>query len=93
MLNTYPADWKYYTLTYPVVRHEHLSLSGIIQEMESCDRNFYSAGRIMQRVWGGIRQRRSPLMALFSNLSYRSNCRRSGKAYKEFELQQRTSPT
>jgi radical SAM superfamily enzyme YgiQ (UPF0313 family) len=36
-LDTFPQDWKYYTLTYPVARYKHLSLDDIIQEMVSCN--------------------------------------------------------
>ncbi|MDY7011906.1 MAG: radical SAM protein, partial [Planctomycetota bacterium] len=41
-LDTFPEDWKYYTLTFPVARYKNLSLDGIIGEMISCDREFYS---------------------------------------------------
>ena len=49
-LDTFPEDWKYYTLTFPVARYKHLSLDGIIEEMISCDRHFYSMPRILRRV-------------------------------------------
>ena len=32
-LDTFPEDWKYYTLTFPVARYKNLSLEGIIEEM------------------------------------------------------------
>ena len=41
-LNAFPEDWRYYTLTYPVARYKHLSLDDIIQEMASCNQDFYS---------------------------------------------------
>jgi radical SAM superfamily enzyme YgiQ (UPF0313 family) len=50
-LDTFPEDWKYYTLTFPVARYKHLSLDGIIEEMISCNRDFYSMPRILRRVW------------------------------------------
>ena len=50
-LDAFPEDWKYYTLTFPVARYKHLSLDGIIEEMISCNRNFYSLPRILRRVW------------------------------------------
>jgi len=31
-LDTFPEDWKYYTLTFPVARYRHLSLAAIIDE-------------------------------------------------------------
>jgi radical SAM superfamily enzyme YgiQ (UPF0313 family) len=84
-LNTFPEDWKYYTLTYPVARYEHLSLDGIIEEMISCDRDFYSMPRILSRVWRNLWQRREPLISLVGNLSYRANLRLNRKAYVDFE--------
>ena len=45
-LDNFPEDWEYYTLTFPVARYKQLSLNGILEEMLSCDRNFYSMPRI-----------------------------------------------
>jgi radical SAM superfamily enzyme YgiQ (UPF0313 family) len=86
-LDTFPEDWKYYTLTFPVARYKHLSLDGIIEEMISCDRNFYSMPRILRRVCSNLWQRRKPLICLVGNLSYRSNIRVDCKAYADFKLQ------
>jgi len=86
-LNVLPEDWKYYTLTYPVARYKHLSLDGIIQEMISCDRRFYSMPRILRRVWGNFWQRRKPLITLVGSLSYRSNLRLYRRAYADFKCQ------
>jgi len=86
-LDTFPEDWKYYTLTFPVARYKHLSLDGIIEEMISCDRNFYSMSRILRRVCSNLWQRRKPLISLVGNLSYRSNIRVDCKAYADFKLQ------
>jgi radical SAM superfamily enzyme YgiQ (UPF0313 family) len=63
-LDTFPEDWKYYTLTFPVTRYKNLSLDGIIGEMISCDREFYSMQRIMGRVWSSLWRRRKPLISL-----------------------------
>ena len=49
-LDTFPHDWKYYTLTYPVAQYKHLSLDNIIREMTSCNEAFYSVPRIFRRV-------------------------------------------
>jgi radical SAM superfamily enzyme YgiQ (UPF0313 family) len=87
-LDTYPEDWKYYTLTFPVARYKHLSLNQIIQEMISCDRRFYSMPRILRRVWGNAWRRRKPLLTLVGNLSYRSNMRLDREAYADFMRQQ-----
>jgi len=83
--DTFPEDWKYYTLTFPVARYKNLSLDGIIEEMISCDRDFYSMQRILCRVWSSLWQRRKPLMCLLGNLSYRSNLRLNLKAYADFK--------
>jgi hypothetical protein len=62
-------------LTFPVARYKHLSLDGIIEEMLSCDRNFYSMPRILRRVCSSVWHRRAPLVSLVGNLSYRNNLR------------------
>jgi len=82
--NTFPQDWKYYTLTFPVARYKHLTLDGIIEEMISCDRDFYSMPRILGRVWSNLWQRREPLISLVGNLSYRANLRLNRKTYGDF---------
>jgi radical SAM superfamily enzyme YgiQ (UPF0313 family) len=84
-LNTFPEDWKYYTLTFPVARYKNLSLDGIIDEMISCDRDFYSMPRILRRVWSSLWQRRKPLISLVGNFSYRNNLRLNRKAYADFK--------
>ena len=86
-LDGFPEDWKYYTLTFPVARYKHLSLDGIIAEMISCDRSFYSMPRILRRVWGNLWQRRQPLITLVGNLSYRNNLLLNCKAYADFKRQ------
>ncbi|MDD5542284.1 MAG: radical SAM protein [Acidobacteriia bacterium] len=85
VLNTFPEDWKYYTLTFPVGRYKHLSLDGIIDEMLSCDRTFYSMPRILRRVWGNLWGRRQPQISLVGNLSYRNNFQLSYEAYATFK--------
>ncbi len=87
-LDAFPEDWKYYTLTFPVARYKHLSLDGIIEEMVSCDREFYSMRRILRRVWANFWRRRQLFIALVGNLSYRSNLRLNDKAYADFKCQQ-----
>jgi radical SAM superfamily enzyme YgiQ (UPF0313 family) len=86
-LDAFPEDWKYYTLTFPVARYKHLSLDGIIDEMISCNRDFYSMPRILRRVWGNLWQRRKPLINLVGNLSYRNNLRLNRRAYADFKRQ------
>jgi radical SAM superfamily enzyme YgiQ (UPF0313 family) len=84
-LDAFPEDWKYYTLTFPVARYKHLSLDGIIEEMISCDRDFYSMPRILRRALSNLWHRRQPLISLVGNLSYRSNLRLNAKAYASFK--------
>jgi len=84
-LDTFPEDWKYYTLTFPVAWYKNLSLEGIIEEMISCDRDFYSMPRILHRVWSSLWQRRKPLISLVGNLSYRNNLQLNRKAYADFK--------
>jgi hypothetical protein len=84
-LDAFPEDWKYYTLTFPVARYKYLSLDGIIDEMISCNRDFYSMPRILRRVWSSLWQRRNPLINLVCNLSYRNNLRLNRKAYAYFK--------
>ena len=87
-LDTFPEDWKYYTLTYPVARHKHLSLDNIIEEMISCDKSFYSIPRIVLRLFKSLWQCRRPLISLAGSLSYRSNLLLNYKTYADFKHQQ-----
>jgi radical SAM superfamily enzyme YgiQ (UPF0313 family) len=84
-LDTFPQDWKYYTLTFPVARYKHLSLDGIIQEMISCNRDFYSMPRILRRLCNSLWQRRRLLFSLVGNLSHRNNFRLDCRAYADFK--------
>jgi radical SAM superfamily enzyme YgiQ (UPF0313 family) len=84
-LDTFPEDWKYFTLTFPVARYKHLSLDGIIEEMISCDRDFYAMRRILHRVWSSFWQRRKALISLVGNFSYRNNLQLNRKAYADFK--------
>jgi len=83
-LDKFPEDWKYYTLTFPVARHKHLSLDDVIEEMTCCERNFYSLPRILGRVWRNLWRCRSPLFTLVGNMSYRSNLRLNCETYPDF---------
>jgi hypothetical protein len=68
-----------------VARHKNLSLEGIIEEMTSCDGDFYSMQRILRRVWSSLWQRRKPLISLVGNFSSRNNLRLNRKAYADFK--------
>jgi radical SAM superfamily enzyme YgiQ (UPF0313 family) len=84
-LDTFPEDWKYYTLTFPVARYKQLSLDSIIEEMILCNQDFYSIPRIFHRALGNLWHRRQPLVSLVGNLSYRSNLRLNSKAYADLK--------
>jgi radical SAM superfamily enzyme YgiQ (UPF0313 family) len=84
-LNTFPKDWQYYTLTYPVAQYRNLSLDAAIKEIISCNREFYSLPHIIRRLCGNVWQRRAPLINLVSNLSFRSNIRMDCKEYTNFK--------
>jgi radical SAM superfamily enzyme YgiQ (UPF0313 family) len=84
--DTFLEDWKYYTLNFPVGRYKNFSLDGIIEEMISCDRKFYSISRILQRVGSSLWQTRAPLFTLVSNLSFRNDLWLSCNAYKDFKV-------
>ena len=88
-LDTFPEDWKYYTLTFPVARYKHLSLDGIIEEMISCNRHFYSMPRILRRVWRNVWQRRKPLHHLGGqSLLPEQHPSWTATAYADFKRQQ-----
>jgi len=86
-LDAFPEDWKYYTLTFPVARYKHLSPDGIIAEMLACNRSFYALPRVLRRVFSNFRHRRSPLVSLVGNLSYRRNFRLDVTAFANFQQQ------
>jgi len=83
-LDTFPGDWDYFTLTFPVARYKHLSVGGIIDEMKSCNLEFYSMPRVLRRVWDSLWRRRQPLISLVGNLSYRKNFKMSREKYETF---------
>jgi radical SAM superfamily enzyme YgiQ (UPF0313 family) len=85
-VNSFPNDWKYYTLTFPVARYKQLSWDDIIKEKRYCDKVFYSTKGILSRLCGNFWQRRSLLIAMAANLSYRNNLRPARKAYRQFDL-------
>jgi radical SAM superfamily enzyme YgiQ (UPF0313 family) len=84
--NSFPNDWKYYTLTFPVARYKQLSWDDIIKEKTYCDKAFYSTKKILSRLSGNFWQRRSLLIAMAANLSFRINLRLAHKAYRQFDL-------
>ena len=84
--NDFPSDWRYYTLSFPTAHYRNFSWSDILEEMNSCDRRFYSLWGIFRRVAGNLLRRRRPVLSLVSNLSYRNNARLTQKRYDELDL-------
>ena len=84
--NDFPRDWQYYTLGFPTARYKHLSWDQIMEEMNTCDRSFYSWRRILWRLAGSVLRRRHPILTLVSNLSYRNNARLSRGSYKQLGI-------
>ena len=82
----FPDDWKYYTLGFPTAQYKHFSWADLLDEMNSCDQTFYSVWRILRRVAGSLLRRRRPILALVSNLSYRSNTRLAHRAFNELDV-------
>jgi radical SAM superfamily enzyme YgiQ (UPF0313 family) len=81
---TFPDDWKYYTLTFPVARYRNFSAAELSHEMNACDGVFYALPHILERVWRSFWQRRNPLISLLGSLSYRRNLSFGRRACREF---------
>jgi radical SAM superfamily enzyme YgiQ (UPF0313 family) len=84
--NNFPADWRYYTLGFPTARYRGFSWAQLVDEMNVCDRRFYSRWGILRRVVRHLLQRRHPVLALVGNLSYRNNARMTRRSYGELDL-------
>jgi len=84
--NDFPSDWRYYTLGFPTAHYRNFSWSAILEEMNSCDRRFYSLWGIFRRVADNFLRRRQPILSLVSNLSYRNNTRMTQESYGELDL-------
>ncbi len=82
----FPSDWRYYTLGFPTARYKNFSWSALVEEMNCCDRRFYSLWRILRRVADSVLRRRQPALSLVSNLSYRKNTRLNQRSYAELDL-------
>jgi len=90
--NNFPADWRYYTLTFPVAQYKHMSCTEIMKEMDACDRAFYSLPNIFRRVWHNLWRGRGAIVTMCANLSYRNNHRMTHKAYREYNSSRRQTP-
>jgi len=92
--NNFPDDWKYYTLGFPTAFYKNFSQADILEEMNTCDRDFYSLWNIFRRVCRNFLPKRHPVLSLVSNLSYRNNTRLTQRTYKKFHwrIQNRALP-
>ncbi|OFW58638.1 MAG: hypothetical protein A2133_07905 [Actinobacteria bacterium RBG_16_64_13] len=84
-MDSFPSDWQYYTLTYPVARHQTMSLSEIIAEMITCNGTYYSLRNIFWRMITGLIQGRSPFYGVIANFSSRRNSIAFARRYAKFE--------
>jgi radical SAM superfamily enzyme YgiQ (UPF0313 family) len=87
ILNNTPQDWRYYTLTFPVAKYNHLTWRDMVAEKDQCYSQFYTFPNIARRVISSIKQRRNPFTILFSNLVFRINTLRlDRRVYKSMDL-------
>jgi radical SAM superfamily enzyme YgiQ (UPF0313 family) len=93
LLDEFPKDWRHYTLGFPVARYKHLSVEDSIDEVDACNREFYSLPRIARRVGRDLWERRQPLRSLVSNLAYRNNARLSRAAHADFKRERGNGET
>jgi radical SAM superfamily enzyme YgiQ (UPF0313 family) len=84
-MDDYPSDWKYYTLTYPVARHQSLSLTEMVAEMIACNRAYYSIPGILQRMVTGLLAGRGVFYPIIANFSSRRNSIAYARRYSDFE--------
>ena len=87
--NSFPEDWKYYTLTYPVLNYMHLSWAEMISEHNSCMAAFYSYPRILRRSLATLLRTRKPLSTattLVTSILYKRNLQLDIEAYKDFDV-------
>jgi len=87
IVNNFPEDWTYYTLTYPVAKYKNLTWSDMIEENEACFRSFYSVPRIAKRIFTNRPFTRHPFFTAVSNMSVITNAVRFyRRAYQGLDL-------
>ena len=87
LTKTYPEDWKYYTLNFPVMRYNHLSWTDMVDEIKSCYKHFYGYPAILGRALRHLSRLKKPLNAILQlviNLSYKHNLRLDLEAYRTY---------
>ena len=88
----FPNDWRYYTLGFPTAHYKNFSWSAIVDEMNCCDREFYSLRRIFRRMTNALLHGQHLLLSLVSNLSYRNNAYLTQRSYAELDLRRGKTP-
>jgi radical SAM superfamily enzyme YgiQ (UPF0313 family) len=86
--NSFPDDWKYYTLGVPVASYMHLSWAELIDEWTSCLGTFYSYPRIVSRFIKSLMRPRRPISVigtLVTNVVYRRNLALDRKGFEGFD--------
>lgn len=84
--NQFPADWRYYTLSFPVARYCQFSWDQILDEMADCCNEFYSRRRIAGRIAASLYRWKGTMILLIANLSYRRNCRKDRERFNDLDL-------
>ncbi len=84
--DSFPEDWKYFTLTFPVARYKHMSWARILREMDACNRRFYSLPRVLWRIWRSFWRGHGLMLTTVSNLSFRRNVRADRELYKSADV-------
>ncbi|UCE58816.1 MAG: B12-binding domain-containing radical SAM protein [Phycisphaerales bacterium] len=87
--NSFPEDWKYYTLGFPVANYMHLSWRELLDEWISCLRSFYSYPRILGRFLGAVLRTRKVFAnfgLLVTNLIYRRNIKLDQQIHSSFDV-------
>ena len=72
-IRDFPENWKYYTLTYPVVRYKNLTPDEAIVEMNLCSKRFYTLPKMLRRLWHNMRHGQSLVIGLAGGYSYWKN--------------------
>jgi radical SAM superfamily enzyme YgiQ (UPF0313 family) len=85
VLDDYPGDWSWYTLTYPVARFRGLSMHEAAREMDDCSQRFYALPLMLRRAWRNLRRGQSVLIGAVGGLSYRRNNRLDRAKLAAFE--------
>ncbi len=86
--NSFPHDWKYYTLAFPVARYMNLTWTDLIDEWLTALRIFYSYPRIVRRGVASL-VRTHKVFPVFStlvgNLVFRRNLAIDARTFKTFD--------